>query len=67
MDDDRMEAAETKLAFMEKTVSDLGALVYEYGRRMDRMENTLRAMRERLVELGDDKGQAPASERPPHY
>jgi len=68
MDPDRIEAIETKLAYLEGSVSDIDALVYEYGRRTERLEEAVRELAKRLGELGDDKAATPpASERPPHY
>lgn len=68
MKDNRIEAMETKLAYLEKMVADLDSLVYEYGRRTERLEEGMREMARRLVDLGSEKGSVlPASERPPHY
>jgi len=68
MDQDRIEAIETKLAYLEGSVGDIDALVYEYGRRTERLEEVVRELARRLGELGDEKaGTPPASERPPHY
>lgn len=68
MNDDRIEPLETKLAYLEKMVTDLGSLVYEYGRRTERLEEGLREMARRLSEIGSEKGPGmSAGERPPHY
>lgn len=68
MDDETMQAIETKLAYLEMTVTDLGGLVYDYGRRTERLEEALREMAKRLSELGSEKGPGmPAGDRPPHY
>ncbi len=68
MNDDRMEPMETKLAYLEKMVADLDALVYDYGRRTERLEEGMREMARRLSEVGSEKGTGmSAGERPPHY
>ncbi|PKL24899.1 MAG: hypothetical protein CVV47_06310 [Spirochaetae bacterium HGW-Spirochaetae-3] len=68
MSDTSAESIETKIAYLEKTVSDLDGLVYEYGRRTERLEEAMRAMARRISEMGSDKGPGmPAGERPPHY
>lgn len=68
MNDDRIEPLESKLAYLEKTVSDLDAMVFEYGRKTERLEAAIREMARRLTEVGAEKGSGtPASERPPHY
>lgn len=68
MNDDRMEPLETKLAYLERMVSDLDGLVYAYGRRTERLEEAMREMARRLSEAGSEKGSGmPAGERPPHY
>ncbi len=68
MDDDRIVPMETKLAYLEKAVAELDTLVYDYGRRTERLEEAMREMARRLSELGSEKGPVmPAGERPPHY
>jgi uncharacterized coiled-coil protein SlyX len=59
---------ETKLAYLELALSDLSGLVYDGGRRTERLEEAMREMARRLSELGSEKGTvAPPGERPPHY
>jgi len=68
MNDNRIEPLETKIAYLEKMVIDLGSLVYEYGRRTERLEEGMREMARRLSEIGSEKGSSmSAGERPPHY
>jgi uncharacterized coiled-coil protein SlyX len=65
---DRFEVLETKLAYQELAVSELGSLVYEYGRRIASLEDAVREMARRLGELDAGKKPVlPANERPPHY
>jgi uncharacterized coiled-coil protein SlyX len=68
MDDTRMDSLETKLLYLERTVAELDALVLDYGRRTERLEEMMKLMSRRVVELGADKEPGmPAGERPPHY
>ena len=68
MDSGRIESMEVKLSYLEKTVIELDALVVEYGRRTERLEETVRQLSKRIVELGTEKDPSmPASVRPPHY
>lgn len=66
--DGRLEALETKVAYLERTLADLDSLVLGYGRRADRAEAKLDAVIGRLSELSLEKQPGmPPSERPPHY
>jgi uncharacterized coiled-coil protein SlyX len=68
MDSGRMDSMEVKLSYLEKTVGELDALVVDYGRRTERLEETVRQMSKRVVELGAEKDPGmPADVRPPHY
>jgi uncharacterized coiled-coil protein SlyX len=68
MDSARMEAMEVQVSYLEKTVGELDALVVEYGRRTERLEEMMRQMTKRVLELGADKEPSmPAGVRPPHY
>ena len=68
MDSGRMDSMEVKLSYLEKTVGELDALVVDYGRRTERLEETVRQMSKRVVELGTEKDPGmPADVRPPHY
>jgi uncharacterized coiled-coil protein SlyX len=68
MDSGRIESLEVKLSYLEKNVLELDALMVDYGRRTERLEETMRQVSRRVVELGADKDPAmPAGVRPPHY
>lgn len=65
---ERIEAIEIKLAYLEQTLGDLGAMVLAYGQRTERLEDSMKLMRSKLVELGADKEPSMAAGvRPPHY
>ena len=66
--DERIEALETKFAYIEKAAADLDGLVLEYGRRTERLESMMQAMARRISELAASEGpNMPERERPPHY
>jgi SlyX protein len=66
--DARFTDLETKLAYQERTIAELGALVFEQGKRIERMESALRKTSARLRELSEGKQPGlPENERPPHY
>lgn len=68
MEGSRMDSLETKISFLERTIADLDALVLDYGRRTERLEELMKHMSRRVVELGADKEpDMSAGERPPHY
>jgi len=67
-DDTRVERVETKLTYQEAALEDLGNLVLDQGKRIERLEKELRLAMGRLKEL-EEGGLSPFSknERPPHY
>lgn len=74
MDNDnaaRLQALEIKFAYQDQTISELSGLVYEYGKRLDSLEEKLQSTLARLAEMGNEKRPGPpgtaAQERPPHY
>jgi uncharacterized coiled-coil protein SlyX len=74
MDNDnaaRLEALEIKFAYQDQALSELGGLVYEYGKRLDSLEEKFQSTLARLAEMVNEKGPGAsglaAQERPPHY
>jgi SlyX protein len=65
MDSDRFTELEIKVAFQDKVIADLEALVRSFGVRVDELARELEqlknAVRSPEVPLG------PANEPPPHY
>ena len=64
----RLEALETRIAFMDHTVSQLDDVVTQLRVEITRLEEANRYLVARIRELGDPM--APANtgeERPPHY
>ena len=65
MRDDRIEDLEIKLAFQEKLISDLDALVHSFGERMDAMQRELSQLKKAIE--SPDLPLGPVGEKPPHY
>ena len=66
---DRVESRfvdlETKVAFQEKTISDLNEVVIEQERALGELRRHVKTLEQQLRGLVDDAD--PAIERPPHY
>jgi SlyX protein len=59
---------ETKASFQEAALADMSAMIVAQAGRIDRLETTMRAMRDKLKDLsGEDQMPLPEHERPPHY
>jgi SlyX protein len=62
---ERIEDLEVKLAFQDKLIRDLDALVRSFG---DRLDETRRELAELKAALRSPEGAlGPANEPPPHY
>lgn len=68
MDEERVEF-EVKLAFLERTVETLNAVVVEQGLVLDRLQQKVLELESRiqagLGDMGQDVG--PHDQKPPHY
>jgi uncharacterized coiled-coil protein SlyX len=64
---DRIEALEVKLAYMENTVADLDEVVRLLGDKVDGVRAELKVLREQMVKMQDDEERDPEAEVPPHY
>ena len=63
--DNRFIDIEIKLAHQEHLVESLNERIYEQQQQIDKLENLIAAMAERIRTR--DSAQAPINERPPHY
>ncbi len=64
----RLVALETKASFQEAALLDLNKAILEQGARIDKLEATVRVLRDRLKEAsGEGQSPLPENERPPHY
>lgn len=59
--DDRIVDLEIKLAYQERLIAELDALVRSFGERLDKTERELKDLVARANPVG------PANEPPPHY
>jgi SlyX protein len=62
---ERVEDLEVKLAFQDKLIRELDALVRTFGDRLDASERELKKLEEALRSPEPTVG--PANEPPPHY
>lgn len=69
MDDARLTELETRLTYVDHTVTELGDLLYAQSRTIDQLTERCRRLEQRLATLAepDDRQPSPADEVPPHY
>ena len=64
----RLLELENKNSYQEAELLDLGKALIDQDARIERLETTLRALREKVKELaGEGQIPLPPNERPPHY
>lgn len=64
----RLVELESKISFQESETLDMNKAIMERDNRIDKLEATVRALREKVKELaGEGQPPLPANERPPHY
>lgn len=62
---ERLEDLEVKLAFQDKLIRELDALVRSFGDRLDETQRELEQLKEAL--RSPEAAAGPANEPPPHY
>lgn len=62
---DQLIDLEVKLAFQDRLIRDLDALVRELGTRLDATQRELEALKQGL--RSPEAALGPATEKPPHY
>jgi SlyX protein len=62
---ERVEDLEVKLAFQDKLIRELDALVRTFGDRLDAAEREMKKLEQAL--RSPEPGLGPANEPPPHY
>lgn len=68
MDEDRLERIESRLAFQEQAIQELGDAVYRQGQQLSALEAALDLLKSRISELASDPpGTETDDETPPHY
>lgn len=64
---DRLEAVESRVAWLEKSLADLDLVVRELGDELRHMRVELTQLRETQSAVGGDGEAGPRYEVPPHY
>jgi SlyX protein len=64
-DDDRLMDLEIKLAYQDRLIRELDALVRTFGAKLDDTQRELKELKQSLKSPENPTG--PANERPPHY
>ncbi len=68
MTENRLDKIETKIAYQEKTISELNSIVIEQQKSIEMLEKSLRAVTVKLNDVaelnGSDRG---GTQKPPHY
>jgi uncharacterized coiled-coil protein SlyX len=65
VDAERVMDLEVRLAYQDRQVRELDALVREFGERLDKAERELAQLKQALV--SPEAGIGPGNEPPPHY
>ena len=65
MDDDRLVELEIRLAYQDKLIRELDALVRAFGERLDQTARELAQLKQTIRSPESPTG--PANEPPPHY
>jgi uncharacterized coiled-coil protein SlyX len=63
--EERMQDLEVKLAFQDKLIRELDALVRTFGDRLDKTERELKELKQSIH--SPEPGLNPQNEKPPHY
>lgn len=64
----RLFELESKSSFQESELLDMSKAMMDQNARIEKLESTVRALREKLKEVaGEGQSPLPANERPPHY
>ncbi len=69
MDEERLTAIETKIAFQEKNIKELNDVLYEQQKEMERLGGICDLLVKRVREFSEfiPGSDGPADEKPPHY
>ncbi|KPK56175.1 MAG: SlyX family protein [Gammaproteobacteria bacterium] len=67
-DNTRIEELETRLAFQDKSLQELGDSVYRQELQIERLEAAVRVLTERIADLAEAMPEStPDDQKPPHY
>lgn len=63
--DERLLDMEVRIAYQDRLVRELDALVRQFADRLDAAERELKTLKQGIA--SPNEGVGPANERPPHY
>jgi SlyX protein len=64
----RLVELETKSSYQDAALLDMSKTIVDQGASIERLETTVRALRDKLKDLsGEGQLPLPENERPPHY
>jgi uncharacterized coiled-coil protein SlyX len=67
MHDESLEQVQSKIAYLERAMSELSDVVFRQHREIHLLESQLKAVRERLDGGPSEEARPAEQERPPHY
>ena len=67
MQDDPLERVQSKIAYLEQAVAEIGDEVFRQHREIQSLEAQLKAIGQRLAGTPSDEPRTSEQERPPHY
>jgi uncharacterized coiled-coil protein SlyX len=67
MGQERLDAIETKLAYMERTVTELNIIVSDQEKELGILQNQVDKLKQKVVDLMEESGEDRPSRLPPHY
>jgi uncharacterized coiled-coil protein SlyX len=67
MPHDSLEEVQSKIAYLESAMAEIGELVFRQHREIQALEAKISALRDRLEVAASPDVRSPDSERPPHY
>ncbi len=67
MDQELLTGLEARIAFLEKDISDLGAMVVAQQRQIQELEKQLQVAVSRLRQVQHAVQEPPSDDIPPHY
>lgn len=65
--DERLMNIELKITSQEDIIDDLNKTIYQQQKKIDQLENSLKALAKQLKEFVEQQTDGPINERPPHY
>jgi uncharacterized coiled-coil protein SlyX len=67
MHDPSLEQVQSKIAYLERSIAELGDVVFRQHKEMRVLEAQLKALRERVESAQFEETRTAEQERPPHY